>query len=71
MQEAIKTSGGLKMVVPSFSDFKQLASRGNLIPIFEEIHYDLETPISAFRKIDNGKFSFLLESAEGGEKAGS
>ena len=58
------------MAVPSFSDFKKSATRGNLIPIFEEVHYDLETPISAFRKIDDGESSFLLESAEGGEKWG-
>jgi anthranilate synthase component 1 len=58
------------MVVPSFSDFKQMASQGNLVPVFEEIHFDLETPISAFRKIDDGKTSFLLESVEGGEKWG-
>jgi anthranilate synthase component 1 len=59
-----------KMIAPSLSDFKQLATQGNLIPIFEEIHYDLETPLSAFRKIDDGKSSFLLESVEGGEKWG-
>jgi len=58
------------MITPSLEDFKRLANRGNLIPIFEEIHYDLETPISAFRKIDDGKSSFLLESVEGGEKWG-
>ena len=58
------------MITPSLEDFKRLASQGNLIPVFEEIHYDLETPISAFRKIDDGKSSFLLESVEGGEKWG-
>jgi anthranilate synthase component 1 len=58
------------MVTPSLEDFKRLAGQGNLIPIFEEIHYDLETPLSAFRKIDDGKSSFLLESVEGGEKWG-
>ena len=58
------------MMIPSLEDFKGLANQGNLIPIFEEIHYDLETPISAFRKIDDGKSSFLLESVEGGEKWG-
>ena len=58
------------MVVPSLSDFKQMATQGNLIPISEEIHFDWETPISAFRKIDDGKTSFLLESVEGGEKWG-
>src|SRR4030042_868646 len=58
------------MVAPSFSNFKQMAAQGSLIPICEEIHYDLESPISAFRKIDDGKTSFLLESVEGGEKWG-
>src|SRR4030042_843663 len=58
------------MVIPSLEDFKKLASQGNLIPLFEEIHFDWETPISAFRKIDDGKFSFLLESVEGGKKWG-
>jgi anthranilate synthase component I len=62
--------GGLNMMTPSLEEFKRLASQGNLIPVFEEIHYDLETPISAFRKIDDGKTSFLLESVEGGEKWG-
>ena len=58
------------MAVPSLADFKRLANQGNLIPISEEVHFDWETPISAFRKIDDGKFSFLLESVEGGEKWG-
>jgi len=58
------------MAIPSLEDFKRVASQGNLIPIVEETHFDWETPISAFRKIDDGKFSFLLESVEGGEKWG-
>jgi anthranilate synthase component 1 len=58
------------MTVPSFSDFRQLAAQGNLIPVFDEVHFDWETPLSAFRKIEDGKFSFFLESVEGGEKWG-
>jgi anthranilate synthase component 1 len=58
------------MAIPSFEEFKNLASQGNLIPVYKEIHFDWETPISAYRKIDDGKFSFLLESVEGGEKWG-
>jgi anthranilate synthase component I len=58
------------MAIPSLEDFKRMASQGNLIPVYEEVHFDWETPISAFRKIDEGPFSFLLESAEGGEKWG-
>ncbi len=57
-------------MTPTWQEFQELASRGNLIPVSEEIHFDWETPISAFRKIDDGEFSFLLESVEGGEKWG-
>jgi anthranilate synthase component 1 len=58
------------MAIPTLEDFKRLAHQGNLIPVYEEVHYDWETPISAFRKIEDGKNAFLLESAEGGEKWG-
>jgi anthranilate synthase component 1 len=58
------------MTTPSLREFERLACQGNLISVYEEVHFDWETPISAFRKIDSGKFSFLLESVEGGEKWG-
>lgn len=58
------------MATPSLKEFTGLARKGNLIPVYEEVHFDWETPISAFRKIDVGDFSFLLESVEGGEKWG-
>ncbi len=56
------------MFHPSFDEFRQKAKQGNLIPVYREILADMETPVSAFLKIDNGKNSFLLESMEGGEK---
>jgi len=56
------------MFYPSFKDFKRKAKEGNLIPVYKEIYADMETPVSAFCKIDGGNFSFLLESVEGGEK---
>ena len=56
------------MVFPSRNEFFQLARRGNLIPVCREILADMETPVSAFRKIDDGRSAFLLESIEGGEK---
>ncbi len=59
-----------EMAIPSLEEFKRMADQGNLISVFDEIHYDLETPVSAFLKIDEGPFSFLLESAEGEEKWG-
>ena len=56
------------MYCPDFSTFTALAARGNLIPVYREIMADMDTPVSAFRKIDDGRYSFLLESIEGGEK---
>lgn len=56
------------MYFPTLEQFTLLARQGNLIPIFREILADMETPVSAFRKIDDGRHSFLLESIEGGEK---
>src|SRR3989338_7780983 len=53
---------------PSEAEFTALARRGNVIPVYGELSGDLETPVSAFLKLDDGRFSFLLESVEGSEK---
>ena len=50
-----------------FDQFCQLAERGNLVPVYREILADLETPVSAFSKINSGHTAFLFESIEGGE----
>ncbi len=55
---------------PSLEEVRALASSGNIVPIFREVPADLETPVSAFLKIARGKYSFLLESVEGGERFG-
>lgn len=54
------------IIIPSFKEFKSKAKKGNVIPVYTEIHADMETPVSAFKKLE-GKVSFLLESVEGGE----
>ena len=56
--------------LPELDEFSALAAQGNLIPVYREILADLETPVSAFLKIDDGGDAFLLESVEGGEKWG-
>lgn len=58
------------MLHPSFDEFSRKAKDGNLIPVYREVLADMETPVSAFRKIDRGEYAFLLESVEGGEKWG-
>jgi anthranilate synthase component 1 len=40
----------------------------NVIPVYGETLADMETPLSAYMKIDKPENSFLLESIEGGEK---
>jgi anthranilate synthase component 1 len=52
----------------SRESFRELAHHGNLIPIYREIIADMETPVSAFQKIDTGDHSFLFESVEKGGK---
>jgi anthranilate synthase component 1 len=56
--------------IPSLEQAKQMATQGNLVPIYREVPADLETPVSAFLKVARGKYSFLLESVEGGERFG-
>jgi len=58
------------MFYPSFGQFKRLAKKGNLLPVYKEILADMETPVSAFTKIGMGRYAYLLESVEGGEKLG-
>src|SRR5512137_2483537 len=58
------------MYFPDLNSFTTLAGQGNLIPVCREIMADMDTPVTAFRKIDDGRYAFLLESIEGGEKWG-
>jgi anthranilate synthase component 1 len=53
---------------PTYEEFTATARHGNLIPVYKEILADLETPVSAFLKIDDGRYAYLLESVEGGEQ---
>ena len=46
------------------------AKSGNLIPVHREVLADLETPVSAFRKIAGSENAFLLESVEHGQRFG-
>jgi len=56
------------MVSVSIEEFRQLAKRGNLIPVYRELMGDVDTPVSAYLKIATGDHSFLLESVERGGK---
>ncbi|MFQ5858682.1 MAG: anthranilate synthase component I, partial [Anaerolineae bacterium] len=58
------------MIRPTFEQFKQLAEQGNLIPVYQELPADLETPVSVFLKLRGRGPAFLLESVERGEQVG-
>ena len=68
--------GNGAMIIPDREEFLARARHGNLVPVYREILADRLTPVSAFEKLtateepaSNG-CSFLLESAEGGERMG-
>jgi anthranilate synthase component 1 len=56
------------MYHPALDEVKALSGRGNLVAIHREVMADLETPVSAYLKVARGRYSFLLESVEGGER---
>jgi len=58
------------MYYPTLEEIKNRREAGNLIPVYREIVADLETPVSAFLKINRHGYSFLLESVEGGQRLG-
>jgi anthranilate synthase component 1 len=56
------------MYHPTLKEARNLKNSGNLLPVYREISADLETPVSAYLKINRGGYSFLLESVEGGDR---
>ena len=53
---------------PTFTEFKELSKKGNVVPVYRQLFADTLTPVSAFQKISETDYAFLLESADGGEK---
>jgi anthranilate synthase component 1 len=51
------------------SDFLTLAAqRPGMVPVTRQVVLDGDTPVSAFAKLHRGRYGFLLESLEGGER---
>lgn len=56
------------MIGPDYKTFQELSRQGNLVPVYETYTADLLTPVGAYLRLAHGaKYSFLLESVEGGE----
>jgi anthranilate synthase component 1 len=59
------------MIQPDFKAFRRFAKQGNLVPVYDTYTADLLTPVGAYLRIARtAKYSFLLESVEGGETIG-
>jgi len=55
---------------PSLPEFITLAADHSHVPLCCEVIADLDTPLSLYRKVARGSYTFLLESLEGGERWG-
>ncbi len=55
---------------PSREEFRSLAARHTVVPVWTELLADLETPVTAFAKLVGEADGFLLESVEHGERWG-
>src|ERR687887_858535 len=55
---------------PSLEEVRQLAREHTLVPLRHTFVADTETPVSAYLKLRGGGPSFLLESAEQGQRFG-
>lgn len=55
---------------PGLEEFLKLARDHSLVPVYRQLVGDTLTPVTAFRKIQEGDWSFLFESVIGGERVG-
>jgi anthranilate synthase component 1 len=53
---------------PSFSEFQKLAQGVGIVPVWREFLFDTETAVTAYEKLAQPPFGFLLESVVGGEQ---
>ncbi len=55
---------------PSLEEYLELAPTASVVPVYRQLVGDTLTPVSAFCKIQEGDWAFLLESVVGGERVG-
>ena len=51
-----------------FDTFARRARAGGIVPVTRQVVLDGDTPVTAFAKLHQGPYGFLLESLEGGER---
>ena len=55
-------------VQPTFQSFLEEARPGNRVPVWCEFLFDADTAVTAYHKLRDGAFGYLLESVVGGEQ---
>ena len=60
--------GALMRILPSFDQFKDHARSAGLVPVWRELLFDVDTAVTAYAKVVEPPFGFLLESVVGGEQ---
>jgi anthranilate synthase component 1 len=55
-------------LLPPFDRFRTLAAEATLVPVWREFLFDVETAVTAYAKLAEPPFGFLLESVVGGEQ---
>jgi anthranilate synthase component I len=55
----------------TFAEFERHAQSADLVPVWRDVLFDTDTPVSAFAKLRRGPFAFLLESAPAGSETWS
>ncbi|MFP4140625.1 MAG: anthranilate synthase component I [Planctomycetota bacterium] len=64
----------MKHYYPNFNEFRELATRGNTVPVYRQLLADTLTPVTAYQRLAMPagfapvKYAFLLESVVGGER---
>jgi len=53
---------------PSFEEFARLAGSHRVVPVWREVLFDVDTAVTAYAKLADPPFGFLLESVVGGEQ---
>ncbi|MDH3424659.1 MAG: anthranilate synthase component I [Gemmatimonadota bacterium] len=55
-------------LLPTFGRFKALAEGAGVVPVWREFLFDADTAVTAYAKLAEPPFGFLLESVVGGEQ---
>lgn len=53
---------------PSFANFQRFAQEAGVVPVWREFLFDTQTAVTAYDKLAQPPFGFLLESVVGGEQ---